>query len=65
MIYRINLYGGDDELISTELCEARKVQDANEVARCAVRNGRAVRAEVHHLSGGLAFRAGPRRSRDS
>lgn len=54
MIYRLNLYIGD-RLTSTELVEARKVQEANDLARRAVETGQAARAEVQYITGGIAF----------
>lgn len=63
MIYRLNFYR-DDKLTSTELVEVRIVQEANELARRAVKSGRAVRAEVQYTTGGIAFAAGPKRARE-
>jgi hypothetical protein len=64
VIYRLNFYR-DDKLTGTELVDVRVVQEANELARRAVKTGRAVRAEVRYTSGGIAFGAGPKRSSQS
>ena len=62
VLYRLNFYR-NDKLTSTELVEARVVQEANELARRAVKSGQAIRAEVHYTTGGMAFAAGPKRLR--
>jgi len=59
VIYRVNYYRGG-KLTGTQLVDARKVQEANQVARHAVNSGQAARAEVRYLTGGLAFGAGPK-----
>lgn len=61
MIFRLNFYR-EEKLTGTELVEVRKLQEANALARRAVENGQAMRAEVQYLTGGIAFGAGPPRS---
>jgi hypothetical protein len=61
VIYRLNFYRGN-KLTGTELVDARKVQEANKLARRAVSSGLADQAEVQYMTGGIAFGAGPKRS---